>query len=308
MKKRLDSSLNRRTFLSTAGLSLTGSVLSVNALRARAQDPPATSFVDLRGGVGIFNGRGGTIGWFVSPEAVAAIDTQFPDTARIFLDGLNQRSGSRRIDLLIYSHHHGDHVAGGPVLRPVTKRIVAHEKVPALMREAAARQSGAPEPAFPDATFGKTWVEELGKEKVQLEHFGPAHTGGDAVMHFEKAGVVHMGDLVFNRRHPFIDKPAGASIAGWIQVLEKVAAKFKSDVQFVFGHAGDGWAVTGGTPELLHQRDYLTALLDFVGKRIKAGDSRESIVGSTAELPGFPEHGPLVERVLQAAHVELTAG
>jgi hypothetical protein len=59
--------------------------------------------------------------------------------------------------------------------------------------------------------------------------------------------------------------------------------------------------------DLLYQRDYFSALLDHVRGEIKAGQSRESIVGYTAPLKGFADHGPLIERVLQAAYEELTA-
>ena len=40
----------------------------------------------------------------------------------------------------------------------------------------------------------------------------PAHTDGDSLIHFENANIVHMGDLMFNRRHPFVDRSAGANI------------------------------------------------------------------------------------------------
>jgi len=110
-----------------------------------------------------------------------------------------------------------------------------------------------------------------------MEHYGPAHTGGDAAVHFEQADVVHMGDLVFNRRHPYIDRPAGASIAGWGRVLEKIAAEYSQETIFIFGHAGPGFEVTGRVSDLLYQRDYFSALLDHVRGEIKAGQSRESI-------------------------------
>ena len=80
-------------------------------------------------------------------------------------------------------------------------------------------------PVVPDTTFTDVWSFEHGDEKVSAKHYGPAHTGGDAVIRFEKANVAHMGDLMFNRAHPVIDRPNGASIANWTVVLQKVAAE-----------------------------------------------------------------------------------
>lgn len=307
MRNRIQpEGLSRRSFLLASTLSGAGILLTGRGL-GQSQPASGTSFTELRRNVGIFTGRGGTIGWLVSRDAVVVVDSQFPDTARICLEGINTRSGNRPIDYLMLTHHHGDHTAGAGVFRPTAKRILSHENVPGLMKKAAAQQNNEAEQSYPDSTFGRVWVADLGKEKVHLEHFGPAHTGGDAVIHFEKANIVHMGDLVFNRRHPYIDKPAGASISNWIVTLETVSKRFSKETAYIFGHGGDGWQVTGGIPELLFQRDYLSALLDHVRSEVKAGKDKDAIVAETAPLKGFPDHGPLVPRVLQAAYEEVSA-
>jgi glyoxylase-like metal-dependent hydrolase (beta-lactamase superfamily II) len=156
-----------------------------------------------------------------------------------------------------------------------------------------------------NATFEKTWREKVGTETMALKHYGPAHTSGDAVITFEKANVVHVGDLVFNRRHPYIDRPAGASIANWIKVLETLVKDHDSKTVYIFGHSNTLAHTTGAGADLLYMRDYLTALLEFVGSEIKGGRPREVIVKITDPLKGFPDHGPLVERVLSAAYDEL---
>ncbi len=88
----------------------------------------------------------------------------------------------------------------------------------------AAQTTPAPsEPVTPDRTFTDTWSLQHGDEQISAKHYGPAHTGGDAVIRFERADVAHMGDLMFNRAHPVIDRTNGASIANWIVVLQQVA-------------------------------------------------------------------------------------
>jgi cyclase len=275
--------------------------------QAAAQAPPKTEFVDVRRNVAIFNGRGGTIGLLVNAGGLVVVDTQFPDTAQICLDGLKTRGGGRQVDYVINTHHHGDHTGGNGVFRPAAKKLVAHAKVPELQKAAAARQANSPAPTFPDTTFPDTFKADLGDEVVSAKHYGPAHTGGDVVVFFEKANVAHMGDLMFNRRHPFIDRPAGASIAGWITLLEQVSKAHAADTLFIFGHAGDGWKVTGGKADLLVQRDYFTALLDFVRTEVKAGKPKEEVAKSNTVLKGFTDHGPLIERVTTAAYEEVTA-
>ncbi len=301
---------SRREFLGAASMVVAGSALGRVPAFARepgqqpAQVPPAPAFTDLRGNVGIFTARGGTIGWFVSNDGIVVIDSQFPDTAALCLDGLNQRSSKRPIDVLFYTHHHGDHTAGGVTFKPVTKKIVAHEKEVVAQRAAAKPATEAAQ-AYADTTFTSDWTQQLGTETVEAVYLGPAHTAGDAVIFFQRANVVHMGDLVFNRAHPYIDKPAGASIEGWMGALDRAVKGHSADTVFIFGHARAGFQVTGGKPELVLMRDYLSALLDYVRGEMKAGKPREEIVKSTAVLEGFPDHGPLIPRVLTAACDEL---
>jgi glyoxylase-like metal-dependent hydrolase (beta-lactamase superfamily II) len=313
--------LNRRRFLATSSLALAAATVDRSKLFAQAASAaqagqgtppvPPTSFNPLRRSVGYFTGQGGTIGFHVSKDGVVVVDAQMPATAKICLEGIKERDGGRMIDILVNTHHHGDHTGGNPVFKPEAKKILAHANVPKLQREAAARQAAArpdapaPEIVVADATFVNTWEEDVGSDRLALRYYGPAHTSGDAVVVFVKANVVHMGDLVFNRMHPFIDRPAGASIANWITVLERTVADHKNDTTYIFGHGSQKFGVIGARADLLYMRDYLTALLEFVRGEIKAGKPKDVIVKITEPLKAFPDHGPLIERVLTPAYDEL---
>ncbi|HNV03531.1 MAG TPA: MBL fold metallo-hydrolase [Vicinamibacterales bacterium] len=313
---------NRRRFLTTTSMALAAAAAGRSALFARVSQsagagqagPPAappTAFAALRGTIGTFVGQGGTIGYHIGKDGVVVVDAQMAPTAQIALQGIRERAGGRMIDVLVNTHHHGDHTEGNAVFRPAVKRILAHVNVPSLQRAAAAQQAAArpgappPEPVVADATFVNTWEEDVGGERLALKYYGAAHTSGDVVVTFAKTDVVHMGDLVFNRRHPYIDRPAGASISNWIKVLEAVAGEHGSDTQYIFGHAGERFPVTGARADLLYQRDYLTALLEHVRRELTAGKPKDEIVKTAAALRGFPDHGPLVPRVLTAAYEEL---
>ncbi len=257
----------------------------------------------LRRGVGFFTGRGGTIGYLRTPDALVAVDAQFPDTAQTFLDALRDGSG-RRLDLLVSTHHHGDHTGGNTVLSPAADRHVAHVAVPGLQRAAAVRSGAYDAQAYPRETYDGTWRADVGDETLALHYFGPAHTAGDSVVHFERADVVHMGDLVFHRRQPFVDGPGGASVTRWISLLETVHGRFSDDTVFVFGHAADGLTPTGTRADLLTMRDFLTALVAAVRARIGAGDVAPAMDGLL--VPGFDAWGPTPMRVIEPVVAELT--
>ncbi len=252
----------------------------------------------------MFTARGGTIGYLVTPDAVMVIDSQFADTAPRFLAGLAPKT-SRKIDLLINSHHHGDHTGGNKVMQPSVAKIVAHANVPGLQRKQAAAQKSEENQAYADTTFEKDWKTSVGKETVSARHYGPAHTGGDIVITFQNANVAHMGDLMSFQRHPRADRPAGASIVNWVRVLENAVKDHAADTIFIFGHAKVGERVTGSSKDLLVLRDYFTAMLELTRKAIASGRPMEEVV-KTAAIPGFQEYEG-TPTALQAAYEELTA-
>jgi len=296
-------SVTRRQFIVISSAALG----SIPLARLHAWQAPAARFESIRRNVGYFSGKGGTIGWLVNPGAVVVVDAQFPDTAKICLDGLGEKS-ARGVDLLFNTHHHGDHTAGNGVFRPRTKRIVAHARVPELQKGAA--QPGSPAPVTADATFDKTWGEDVGDEHVEARHHGPAHTGGDSVIVFQRAEVAHMGDLLFHEMHPFIDRPSGASIRNWITVLETVTTALPASTTFIAGHAKPGLPVVHDRKALQRMRDYLDAVLAHARKGIAAGRSKEEIARLEA-LPGFEGYHSSPPRltlgfVLGVAYDELT--
>lgn len=303
--------LTRRRFLTTSALSVAGAWVPGLATRGRQQPtPPAPRFEALRGGVGMFTVRGGTIGYLITSEGALVVDTQYADTAPACLEGLRAR-GAIRIELVVNTHHHADHTGGNQVFRPVVRHIVAHARVPELQKTAAAQAGSEAQQAYPDVTFENAWRHVIGRDTVSARHYGPAHTGGDAVVTFERANVVHMGDLVFNRVHPRVDRPAGASVVNWIATLERVAAEHDADTLYIFGHARADASVTGGRADLLFFRDYLSAAVEHVRKGLAVGASREAIVGSD-HVPGFADFAPLGGRltarhVLEMVYEELTA-
>ena len=235
---------NRRDFITASSLGLV-SALDAGSLFAQApaaQPAPAIpEFKDVRRNVGVFTARGGTIGYLVTPDAVMVVDSQFADTAPMFLEGLKPKT-SRKIDLLINSHHHGDHTGGNKVMQPSVAKIVAHANVPGLQRKQAAAQKSEENQAYADTTFDKDWKASVGKETVSARHYGPAHTGGDIVITFQNANVVHMGDLMSFQRNPRADRPAGASIVNWVPVLENAVKDHAADTIYIFGHSKVGRA------------------------------------------------------------------
>jgi cyclase len=290
--------LNRRHFLTTSSLALAGVATARLPLYAQQGQPLVTAFTEIRRGVGIFTATGGTIGYLINDDGAMAVDSQFAPNAEICVKGLRERS-PKGIELLINTHHHGDHVGGNQVFRSAVKRIVAHENCVAWHRKTAEQAGTEGQQSFADTTFKDTWRVTFGDETVHARHYGPGHTSGDAVITFERANVVHGGDLLFRRVHPFIDRPAGASIAGWVRTLDRMVKAGSADTIYIFGHGRDG-VVQGPREDVTYFRNYLAAALDHARAGVKAGRSKEEVTALEA-LPGFEDVISLNPRLSMAA-------
>lgn len=297
--------MQRRQFLHQSALTFGALSLSRQSLLGLLFEDP-WKITMLGRDIGIFTERGGTILFLLSKKGIVVVDSQFPDQSKHLIAELQKRS-ERPFRLLINTHHHGDHTAGNISFKGLVQHVLAHANSKTNQENVAKANKSEDKQLFPDQTYTDTWCEKIGKESICLSYFGAGHTNGDSFVHFQHANIVHCGDLVFNRRHPFVDRGAGANMSNWITVLDKAVGKYDSKTKFVFGHSGTGYEVTGIADDLKKFGDYLGAVLKYVDGEIRAGKTKEQILKATM-IPGAEEwKGDGIERPLTAAYEELSA-
>jgi glyoxylase-like metal-dependent hydrolase (beta-lactamase superfamily II) len=297
--------MHRRQFIQNSALAIGAlSLVQQNMLKGLFEDPWKITM--LRNDVGIFTEKGGTIAFLLSKKGIAVVDSQFPEQSQHLIDELKKKS-EKPFSLLINTHHHGDHSSGNISFKGIAEHVLAHANSKINQENSAKQNKSEDKQLYPDQTYTDTWCQKIGKENICLYYYGAAHTNGDSLVHFEHANIVHMGDLLFNRRHPFVDRGAGANIKSWMQVLDKALAKFDNNTLYVFGHSATGYEVTGKADDLRAFRDYLGNVLKYTDEQIKAGKTKDEIVKATG-IPGSDQwKGDGISRPLQAAYEELTA-
>jgi len=299
--------MQRRSFLRTSGLVIGSGLVLQQQLMAELFQQPAYKIQMLREDLGIFTEKGGTIAFLLTKDGIVVVDSQFPEQSQHLIDELKKKS-DKPFRLLINTHHHGDHTSGNISFKGITQHVLAHTNSKLNQENVAKQQKTEDKQLYPDQVFGTVWSEKIGKEKITLYYYGPGHTNGDSLVHFEHNNVVHMGDLMFNRRYPFIDRTAGANIKNWISILETANKKFSKKTTFIFGHAHETASVTGGKEDLMLMKDFFEKLLTFTQAEIKAGKSKEDFLKNIA-IPGVTEwKGDGIQRPLGAAYDEVTAG
>lgn len=298
--------MQRRNFLlNTAVMAGAFSLLDKKSFASLFADP-AYQFKPLRNNVGLFAEQGGTIAWMINKEGIVVVDAEFPEPANHLIAELKKQS-DKPFEWLINTHHHGDHTSGNISFKGLVKHVAAHENSLANQKRVAEAQKKEDQQLYPDTTFTDKWNIKVGDESIRAHYFGPGHTNGDSMIHFEHANIVHMGDLVFNRRYPFIDRSAGASVKNWPVTLEHAQKTFDKDTLFVFGHAFDPLKVTGNMEDIKAMQNFMEKLADFVQGSIKAGKTKDEIIQSKS-IPGVTEwQGDGIDRGLTAAYEEFSA-
>ncbi|HEY5665415.1 MAG TPA: MBL fold metallo-hydrolase [Gammaproteobacteria bacterium] len=218
--------------------------------------------------------------------------------------------GGGDIDLAINTHWHFDHADGNQVLGPDGVQLVAHENSRQMMMQdnlinlvsqTFDQPAYAPE-AWPEITYDTTMRIHFNGERIDLMHFGPAHTTGDTAVIFRDRNLVHLGDVFNMGGYPFIDADNGGSLEGLIAFCERVLAEIEPGATVIPGH--------GGVSDYQGLADYiamLSEIRDSLSSLIEDGASLEQIVaaGPTAdwdEVRGDPM------MLLNRAYASMTGG
>ncbi|CAN5430323.1 MBL fold metallo-hydrolase [soil metagenome] len=298
--------MERRKFLFNTALAAGAfTLLGKNSFAAMLADP-AYQFKPLRGNVGMFAEKGGTIAWMVNKEGIVVVDAEFPEQATHLIAEL-QKQSDKPFQWLINTHHHGDHTGGNIAFKGLVKNVAAHANSLVNQKTVAEKQKAEDKQLYPDTTFTNKWKTKVGDEHITAHYWGTGHTNGDSFIHFENANVVHTGDLVFNRRYPFVDRSAGASVKHWPETLEKARKQFDKDTIFVFGHAFDPQKVVGNMEDVKAMQNFMEKLEAYVAGSMKAGKTKEEIMQAKS-IPGITDwQGDGIDRGIAAAYEELSA-
>jgi glyoxylase-like metal-dependent hydrolase (beta-lactamase superfamily II) len=242
----------------------------------RAQPDYSTVVVKttpVAGNVHLLEGAGGNVGVSVGPDGVLIVDDQFAPLAEK-IAGAIEKLDSGPIKFVLNTHWHGDHTGGNAQFGRKAS-IMAQTNV----RKRLAGNSKTPKEALPVVTFDDSASVHFNGEEIQMIQLGPGHTDGDSVIHFTKSGVVHMGDLFFNGRFPFVDLGSGGDVAGLLTNVESALKRFPGDTKFIPGHGA-----LGSRSDLEGYRDMLVETIALVRKAIADGKTVADV--KAAGMPG----------------------
>jgi phosphoglycerate dehydrogenase-like enzyme/glyoxylase-like metal-dependent hydrolase (beta-lactamase superfamily II) len=275
---------SRRTILLLPVLAV-----SLGAAAALLREVPATKpndVVKVAEGVYFRHGDLGVghcnNGFVVFRDFVLVIDANFPSGAEACLADVRKVT-DKPVRFVLDTHHHGDHAYGNPVWVKNGAVPIAHEGVAREMARLEparwqgdikaredVRATGLEAPVPPWITFPDRMVLDDGTMRVELLHFGHAHTRGDGFAYLPREKVLFTGDVVVNGPYNFM---GDGNTESWVDVI-RAAEELDVDV-VVPGHGP-----LGGRRLLAEQREYIEALRGHVAAGLAEKKSLEDLAAS----------------------------
>lgn len=231
-------------------------------------------------GVYVLYGSGGNIGVSVGADGVFLIDDQYAVmTPRISQALAKINPAPPRF--VFNTHWHGDHTGGNENFAANGTVVIAHDQVRARMNSDQfseffqSRTGASPAGALPVVTFNNSLTLHVNGDDLHGIHAPQGHTDGDVFIHFEKANVIHTGDLMFAGMYPFIDLDSGGSVNGVIAAVDRMLALSDEKTRIIPGHGE-----VANRAGLLAYREMLTVTSQRVRDLVKAGKSVDEVLAA----------------------------
>jgi cyclase len=170
---------------------------------AQAPDPAKVEFRSEKLTDNLFAlfGAGGNLAVLTGPDGALVVDSELVELSPKLRAAVTLVS-EKPARFLINTHFHFDHAGGNTTLGRGGTVIVAHENVRKHLMTRQVIDVGVEiitEPTaaegLPVVTFEDGVRFHLNGEEVSAIHVANAHTDSDAFVFFEKANVLHTGDL-----------------------------------------------------------------------------------------------------------------
>jgi cyclase len=247
------------------------------AMRAQMGAAPITS-TTLAPNVTMLAGPGGNVVVLNGADGKVVVDT-FVQPAWNNLKAALDKLGSQRITNVIDTHWHFDHADNNAQFRKLGAAIVAHDNTKKRLSEShdllGAKFPPSPVEALPTVTFSVTRRIDANSDSLMLGKIPNAHTDTDIYIKFQKANVLHLGDVFFNGMYPFIDASTGGSIGGMIEGTNFTMKHADAATKIVPGHGP-----LGDLKSLTTYRDMLVTVRDRVARLKKSGQSLKEVLSA----------------------------
>jgi glyoxylase-like metal-dependent hydrolase (beta-lactamase superfamily II) len=231
--------------------------------------PPVQPIEKVKDNLYVIQGQGGNTAVYVAQKGVVVVDTKLANNGQAILDQIKAVT-DKPVTHIINTHTHGDHT-GSNQFFPASVEIIVQENTKGLMEKMPVYQDAANKNGLPDRTFKDKLTVLGGNDAIDLYHFGPAHTSGDAFVVFRRARTMHTGDAFANKGQPFIDRASGGSGVAFGETIGKAAQGIRNVDTIINGHS----PTTMTWADFVEWGEFNRYFLSHARESLKAGKTPE---------------------------------
>lgn len=271
-----------RTFALTLGATALPGAMGITSARAASPSPSTAATAapvvstSLGDKLNLISGLGGNIAVLGGDDGALVVDSGIVEAVAKTQSELGKAGP---LALLVNTHWHFDHTGGNETIAKTGARIIAHENCRQRLAteqfvEAYNRKiPPSPGGALPLVTINTPTTLHLNGEEMRLLPVRPAHTDGDVIVHFQKADLIHTGDLFFNGGYPYIDYSSRGVLGGLVTAIKDLLAMTGAKTRIIPGHG------PLATPDdLKSYLAFLETMLERFSKMKAEGKSVDEVV------------------------------
>lgn len=169
-------------------------------------------------------------------DGIILVDTGWIATAEALKEKISELSDGL-IELIIFTHQHGDHIGGRHVLGE-NATLISHKTTQDDLAGKFYGLDPLPGRELPVILTENELTIHFNGEEIHIIP-APGHSQGDMLVHFTDSGVLCMGDLLFSDTFPVVLSGHGGNADQYLQTIAKIIAEFPEDTRFVAGHGRD---------------------------------------------------------------------
>ena len=197
----------------------------------------------------------GNIVAFSGPDGIVLFDTGFREAADDLVDAVkNIKSG--KVEFIINSHAHGDHVGANSFFgEDVT--IIGHK-----ICEESFTKGG-----LKVITFEKEYSFTFNEQEIKCIAYPGGHSPCDVIIYIPDLKIAYLGDIYLSESFPLIGIGSGARAQILVKNLKKILSTLPEDTRLIPGHGR------------------VTTIDDFKNYRFKSGEEYLNLFENSCDEP-----------------------
>ncbi len=238
-------------------------IASKGGVSSSLDDPEVVRLSDNIYSILFLKGNQTNLGVSVGNDGILLVDTGFSKRAEIKIRAAISQLSNGKIEYIINTHLHQDHIACNHIGEE-SAIVINHHNLEKMASEGIIERGEGPIKGKAGNTFEDHYTMTFNDEEIKLIPYPGVHSSEDLIIYFTGSGVIHMGDLLLSESFPSV----GGNVIEYMGLLEKIRDVFPADTMFINGH-GKNCTLD----DVVNYQRMLQSSIELIRNHMRAGKS-----------------------------------